>query len=589
MSALIVRRPVSKRDADFSQSFSPLLARVLSARGIYTDSDISLRLRDLLPPKLKGLDRAVQLLIDAIQLGQRIVVVGDFDCDGATSCALFIRVMSALGYANVGFVVPNRFEFGYGLTPEIIDFILPQKPDLIVTVDNGIASIDGVDYAKSLGISVLITDHHLPADVLPDADAIVNPNQPGCEFASKSLAGVGVVFYLMLGLRAALREQGWFEAREIEEPDLAKFLDLVALGTVADVVPLDKNNRILVEQGIRRIRTGQCCVGIKALLQIAGRGASRLVASDLGFSVAPRLNAAGRLDDISIGIMLLLTDDQTLAFDVATELDSFNKDRRSIEQGMKREAESTVAELLELSSVQKNSADDGLPAAISLFNDGWHQGVVGIVASRIKEKFHRPCICFAPESDEPSSELLKGSARSIPGLHIRDALDLVSKRYPDIIHRFGGHAMAAGLTLYREKFNAFQEAFAAIAEELLSAEDLEKRMLSDGELQPNDMALGTANELRRVIPWGQGIPEPVFDGRFKVVNQRIVGGNHLKLVLVHPENANTTIDAIAFNIDVEQWPDNQVDTVEAAYTLDVNEYRGRESVQLIVRQISKIS
>lgn len=589
MSALIVRRPVSKRDADFSQSFSPLLARVLSARGIYTDSDISLRLRDLLPPKLKGLDRAVQLLIDAIQLGQRIVVVGDFDCDGATSCALFIRVMSALGYANVGFVVPNRFEFGYGLTPEIIDFILPQKPDLIVTVDNGIASIDGVDYAKSLGISVLITDHHLPADVLPDADAIVNPNQPGCEFASKSLAGVGVVFYLMLGLRAALREQGWFEAREIEEPDLAKFLDLVALGTVADVVPLDKNNRILVEQGIRRIRTGQCCVGIKALLQIAGRGASRLVASDLGFSVAPRLNAAGRLDDISIGIMLLLTDDQTLAFDVATELDSFNKDRRSIEQGMKREAESTVAELLELSSVQKNSADDGLPAAISLFNDGWHQGVVGIVASRIKEKFHRPCICFAPESDEPSSELLKGSARSIPGLHIRDALDLVSKRYPDIIHRFGGHAMAAGLTLYREKFNAFQEAFAAIAEELLSAEDLEKRMLSDGELQPNDMALGTANELRRVIPWGQGIPEPIFDGRFKVVNQRIVGGNHLKLVLVHPENANTTIDAIAFNIDVEQWPDNQVDTVEAAYTLDVNEYRGRESVQLIVRQISKIS
>lgn len=589
MSALIVRRPVSKRDADFSQSFSPLLARVLSARGIYTDSDISLRLRDLLPPKLKGLDRAVQLLIDAIQLGQRIVVVGDFDCDGATSCALFIRVMSALGYANVGFVVPNRFEFGYGLTPEIIDFILPQKPDLIVTVDNGIASIDGVDYAKSLGISVLITDHHLPADVLPDADAIVNPNQPGCEFASKSLAGVGVVFYLMLGLRAALREQGWFQAREIEEPDLAKFLDLVALGTVADVVPLDKNNRILVEQGIRRIRTGQCCVGIKALLQIAGRGASRLVASDLGFSVAPRLNAAGRLDDISIGIMLLLTDDQTLAFDVATELDSFNKDRRSIEQGMKREAESTVAELLELSSVQKNSADDGLPAAISLFNDGWHQGVVGIVASRIKEKFHRPCICFAPESDEPSSELLKGSARSIPGLHIRDALDLVSKRYPDIIHRFGGHAMAAGLTLYREKFNAFQEAFAAIAEELLSAEDLEKRMLSDGELQPNDMALGTANELRRLIPWGQGIPEPIFDGRFKVVNQRIVGGNHLKLVLVHPENANTTIDAIAFNIDVEQWPDNQVDTVEAAYTLDVNEYRGRESVQLIVRQISKIS
>ena len=562
---------------------------MLSARGIYTDSDISLRLRDLLPPKLKGLDQAVELLLDAIQLGQRIVVVGDFDCDGATSCALFIRVMSAFGYPNVGFVVPNRFEFGYGLTPEIIDFILPQKPDLIVTVDNGIASIEGVDYAKSIGISVLITDHHLPADVLPDADAIVNPNQPGCEFASKSLAGVGVVFYLMLGLRAALREQGWFEAREIEEPDLAKFLDLVALGTVADVVPLDKNNRILVEQGIRRIRTGQCCVGIKALLQIAGRGASRLVASDLGFSVAPRLNAAGRLDDISIGIMLLLTDDQTLAFDIATELDSFNKDRRSIEQGMKHEAESTVAELLEESSVQKNSADDGLPAAISLFNEGWHQGVVGIVASRIKEKFHRPCICFAPESDEPSSELLKGSARSIPGLHIRDALDLVSKRYPDMIHRFGGHAMAAGLTLYREKFTAFQEAFAAIAEELLSAEDLEKRMLSDGELQPGDMALGTANELRRVIPWGQGIPEPIFDGRFKVVNQRIVGGNHLKLVLVHPENANTTIDAIAFNIDVEQWPDNQVDTVEAAYTLDVNEYRGRESVQLIVRQISKIS
>lgn len=587
MSASIVRRPPPALETRFSDSYSPLLQRVLSARGMQSDDDISLRLRDLLPPTLKGLDEAVELLVAAMSRGQRIVVVGDFDCDGATSCALFIKVMSALGYANVGFIVPNRFEFGYGLTPEIIDFLAPQKPDLIVTVDNGIASLEGVDYAKSLGISVLITDHHLPGCELPNADAIVNPNQPGCDFESKALAGVGVVFYLMLALRARLRDSGWFEQLAIEEPDLAEYLDLVALGTVADVVPLDKNNRILAEQGIRRIRKGQCCVGIQAILQVAGRSASRLVASDLGFSVAPRLNAAGRLDDISIGIMLLLTDDVNLASDIATELDNFNKDRRSIEQGMKREAESAVTELLDGSEF--DGSDTALPAALSLFNPSWHQGVVGIVASRIKEQFHRPCICFAPESDEVDCRLLKGSARSIQGLHIRDALDLVSKRSPGIIYRFGGHAMAAGLTLEKENFAAFQQAFAEVARELLNDEDLEKRILSDGELEAQEIELGTASELKRALPWGQTVPEPLFDGRFVVVNQRIVGGSHLKLALAHPQDLHTTIDAIAFNIDVEQWPDRQVKDVEIAYSLDVNEYRGRESVQLLVRQINKVA
>lgn len=587
MQAIIKRRQLPGEGHAFSEAVSPLLAKLFSARGLCADQDISLALKDLLPAELLGIDRAVELLAIALEKQERIVVVGDFDCDGATSCALFIRAMQSMGHTDVRFVVPNRFEYGYGLTPEIVDFVAMQQPALIVTVDNGIASVDGVVRAAELGISVLVTDHHLPGDTLPQAAAIVNPNQPGCNFPSKHLAGVGVVFYLMLALRSFLRESGWFARREIGEPNLANFLDLVALGTVADVVQLDKNNRILVEQGLKRIRVGRCCVGIKALLRIAGRSAAKLIASDIGFVLGPRLNAAGRLDDISIGIALLLTDDESLADEIARELDNFNKDRRSIERGMKLEAEAEVAKLI---AVQMADASDGdlLPAGLTLFNVDWHQGVVGIVASRIKEAHHRPCICFALESDDENCVLLKGSARSINGFHIRDALDLISKRYPDLIEKFGGHAMAAGLVIARDKLALFRQAFEEVASELLRPEDLQKSLYSDGELSVEEINLESAQLVKHGFPWGQSVPEPLFDGEFLLIRQRIVGGHHLKLVLVHPEDRQSSLDAIVFNVDTAEWPDETVERIRLVYSLDVNDYRGQETVQLIGRQIEKL-
>jgi len=578
VETLIERRPrVDKTHQLLFDHLPEVLNTALINRGISSATELDFSLQGLLPPNLKGLDQAVMLLEQAIETQARIVIVGDFDADGATSCAVLMRGLAALGHHDVQFIVPNRFDYGYGLTPEIVDLAQAMSPKLIVTVDNGISSIEGVKKAKLLGIKVLITDHHLPGSELPQADAIVNPNQPDCHFQSKNLAGVGVAFYLLLALRASLRLKDFFKTQP--EPNLAELLDLVALGTVADVVPLDKNNRILVEQGLRRIRAGKACVGINALVNVAGRDVTRISASDIGFVLGPRLNAAGRLDDISIGIAALLTDDQQLAFDIAQELDNFNKDRRSIEQGMKDEAERMLAAI----------NTENLPTGVCLYHRNWHQGVVGILASRIKENYHRPTICFAKANDDESCDDLKGSARSIAGLHIRDVLDFVATQHPGLIHKFGGHAMAAGLSLSVDNFKAFAEAFNRAVNMALGESSLQKTLLSDGELGASYLSLELAEKIKWAFPWGQSFPEPVFDEAFLIRSQRLVGEKHLKLTLAKKELPSIEWDAIAFNIDTDQWPDTAISHVHLAYALDVNEFRGVKKLQLLVKDIKKIT
>lgn len=579
MNAVVRRREITKDAprADFSPTVPPFLQTIFRYRGLNSDNDIALSLDALLPPSLKGLDKAIALVKASLFKQSRILIVGDFDADGATSCAVLTRGLESMGHSDVRFIVPNRFEYGYGLTPEIVEIAKSMEPALIITVDNGISSVQGVKAAKDVGIQVVVTDHHLPGAELPNADAIVNPNQDGCSFSSKNLAGVGVVFYLLMALRAELRDEGYFASKELQQPNLAELLDLVALGTVADVVPLDKNNRILVEQGLRRIRAGRACAGIKALLQVAGRSATNLTASDLGFVLGPRLNAAGRLDDISIGIAALLTDDLNFALDIAQELDGLNKDRRNIEQGMKREAEQILEKIPE----------KDLPIGVCLYDKSWHQGVVGILASRIKERYHRPTICFAPANDDEQCNELKGSARSIPGLHIRDALDVVATQNPDLVQKFGGHAMAAGLSLEHEKLEAFSEAFDTVVKSLLSTDQLKKELLSDGELNSSELSLDVAQIVRRDFPWGQGVPEPLFDGDFVIVQQRIVGGSHLKMLLSKKDEPGSHYDAIAFGVDTNEWPDSSAENVHIVYSLDVNEFRGKSSLQLLVKQIEK--
>ena len=575
----ISHRSVSS--SQFSDSVHPLLQRIYSARGASSDQDIEYQLKNLLPPhSLKGLPEAISLLATAVQEQQRILIVGDFDADGATSCALSLLALRAMGLQQIDFLVPNRFEYGYGLTPEIVDVAVSYTPDLIVTVDNGIASVAGVAKAKSLGIRVLITDHHLPPEVLPDADAIVNPNQKGCEFPSKNLAGVGVIFYVLSALRGALRNKGWFEQQSIPEPVMANYLDLVALGTVADVVPLDTNNRILVHQGLARLRAGFSRQGILALLQVAGKDYQRVSSSDFGFIIGPRLNAAGRLDDMSIGIQCLLTEDTGVAHELAAELDGLNRDRRAIEASMQQEAmKSLDAVILD---------EESLPAGICLYDESWHQGVVGILASRIKEKFHRPVIAFAPADVNSDSTIIKGSARSISNLHIRDVLDAIATRHPNILQKFGGHAMAAGLSLDQKDYAEFAELFDAAVNAELSAADFQEVLLTDGALAVQECNLETAHVIEKAGPWGQQFPEPLFDGEFFVVQQRIVGEKHLKLVLAFDAQAKQTIDAIAFNIDLSAWPNTQVKQVRAVYQLSVNIFRGQESAQLMIRHIDAV-
>ena len=534
----------------------PLLARIYAARGIENREELDYSLKALLPPtQLKGVREAAEILADAIEAGARMIIVADYDCDGATACAVGIRALRAFG-ADVGYLVPNRFEYGYGLTPAIVELAAKMEPDLLITVDNGIASVEGVAAAREHGIATVITDHHLPGDELPEADVIVNPNQPGCAFPSKALAGVGVMFYTMLALRAELRERGAFEGKT--EPNLAELLDLVALGTVADVVKLDHNNRILVSQGLQRMRADRMQPGIRALFAAAGRDASRATTFDMGFALGPRLNAAGRLADMSLGIECLITDDISRALNIAQELDKLNRERRAIEADMQ---EGAMAEL--------DGIDPGTRSTLTLFEAEWHQGVIGILAGRIKEKFHRPTIAFARGNEGE----LKGSGRSIPGLHLRDALDLVTKQAPDLILKFGGHAMAAGLTIRENDLARFQALFESVVHDLIDPADLTRNLETDGALEDSLYSLETARLLEREI-WGQGFAAPVFDDTFRVENQRILKDKHLKLQL---RKGSTRIDAIQFNHAAQAGP-----SIHAAFRLAVNEYNGVSSIQLML-------
>jgi single-stranded-DNA-specific exonuclease len=580
----IVVRPVDKNK--WTQAdIHPLLQRIFLARGINSTTELD-RALDKLPSPwlLSGMENMVAHLITAIKDQQKITIVADFDADGATSCAVAIKGLQLLGAGEVTFVVPNRFEYGYGLTPEIVELVKQHKPDVIITVDNGISSVEGVKAAQDAGIKVLVTDHHLPGLELPPADAIVNPNLPEDNFPSKSLAGVGVMFYVLLALRSRLREQGWFEQQKISEPNLAQLLDYVALGTVADVVALDKVNRILVYQGLMRIRTGRCHPGLQALIEISGRNPSTLVAADLGFALGPRLNAAGRMDDMSLGIQCLLTEDPVLAKTMALQLDDLNNDRKDIEGQMKQEA---LALLARMKVGAKNflplQDEHHLPAGVCLFDENWHQGVIGILASRIKDQLHRPVIAFAPAG----KDLIKGSARSIPGVHIRDVLSDIAAIHPKLLSKFGGHAMAAGLSINMHDYPAFALAFDALVGKRLVNVELEQKIWSDGELAEQDMTLELAELLQTAATWGQEFPEPVFHGIFDIIQARIVGQQHLKLVMRKP-NGNLLLDGIAFFVDKpEQWLGLRV--CNAAYKLDVNEFRGQRSVQLLVQYLEKVA
>jgi single-stranded-DNA-specific exonuclease len=575
-----LQRRTANDALELSDSIHPLLQRIYRQRKITDPGEIELGLANLLPPdSLKGLPAAIELLLRALRDRSRILIVADFDADGATSCALAMGALRGFGAAHVDYIVPNRFEYGYGLTPEIVELAKTRNPDLIITVDNGISSVDGVNAAQDAGIKVLVTDHHLSPDELPSAEAIVNPNQPGCEFASKSIAGVGVIFYVMSALRSRLRQDSWFIEQELPEPNMAEFLDLVALGTVADVVSLDRNNRILVDEGLRRIRAGHARPGIAALLKIARRDWSSLMSTDLGFAVGPRLNAAGRLEDMSTGIECLLSTDESIAYELAQRLDGMNEDRKQIESEMREQAFSALDQLhLDASTV---------PAAISLYDSRWHQGVVGILASRVKERFHRPTIAFARVDTSEDSNLaeLKGSARSIKGFHIRDALDAIATRNPGLISKFGGHAMAAGLSLPLAKFEEFSRAFREEAERTVDPSLLQATIESDGSVEAEFLNLETAQLLNFSGPWGQDFPEPLFDDEFLLRQHRRVGERHLKMTLSPLSAPGQFVDAIAFNVEDADWPPESASRITLAYRLTVNEFRGLRSLQLMVDTI----
>ncbi|MBD2793721.1 single-stranded-DNA-specific exonuclease RecJ [Xenorhabdus sp. 42] len=569
----LLRRRLAADSSHLPDSVHPLLRRLYAMRGVRQADELERGAKGLLNyQSLNGIGQAIPQLITALHEHRRIVIVGDFDADGATSTALCIRALRLMGYRHLDYLVPNRFEDGYGLSVQVVDEVVKKGAELIITVDNGISSHDGVAAAHQHGIKVIVTDHHLPGETLPAADAIINPNLVDCNFPSKALAGVGVAFYLMSALRAELRTSGWFEQQGIPLPNLAELLDLVALGTVADVVPLDTNNRILVYQGLNRIRAGRCCAGIQALLEVSRREPAKLAASDLGFALGPRLNAAGRLDDMSVGVALLLTDDKVQARQIACELDGLNQTRREIEQGMEQEA-LQICDNIERAHAQ-------LPYGLAIYHPEWHQGVVGILASRIKERFHRPVIAFAPAGDGT----LKGSGRSINGLHMRDALERLDTLHPGLMLKFGGHAMAAGLSIEQDKFDQFQCRFSELVAEWLDIAQLEGVIWSDGELALEELSLEVAEILRDGGPWGQAFAEPVFDGKFKLLQQRIVGEKHLK-VMLEPLHGGPMLDGIAFNIDPRFWPDNSIKAVELAYKLDINEFRGNRDVQLLIQHI----
>lgn len=555
-----------------------VLKRIYAARGITDGSQLDKQLQTLLPfNTLKGINEACLRLETALREQQRILIIGDFDADGATSTAVGITALRAMGAKFVEYLVPNRFEYGYGLTPAIVEVASKWQPHLIITVDNGIASFEGVETANQLGIDVLITDHHLPAETVPNACAIVNPNQQGCAFPSKSIAGVGVIFYVMLALRRHLINTHWFSEMNIAEPNMASFLDLVALGTVADVVGLDQNNRILVNQGMARIRQGLCREGIKALIEIAGRECSRLRESDLGFAIAPRLNAAGRLDDMALGIECLISIDRQQARNYCKQLDELNQERKQIEMEMKEQAMLALDKL----SLNVDYKTNHLPIALCLYDKTWHQGVIGILAGRMKERYHRPVIAFALVNDHE----LKGSARSVPDLNIRDVLAAVDKDHPGLITKFGGHAMAAGLSINIHSLDAFRNALIAEVNKHLELSQCEGELLTDGPLQPGEFNLETAQLIQQAGPWGQQFAEPVFDNVFEVLDQRLVGQNHLKMTLISSQGGEP-MDAIAFNIDLKSWPNHRVKFIHAAYKLDINFFQGRTRLQLLIQAMN---
>ena len=550
----------------------PLLNRLYQSRGVKSPEELIHTFPALLAPnRLANIEQAVELLLRAFQTQKRIVIVGDFDADGATSTALAMLALRQFGFKHVAYLIPDRFSQGYGLSVAVAEMVLAKGADLVMTVDNGISSFEGIALLKSHGVQVLVTDHHLPAEQLPDADAMVNPNLVDCEFPSKSLAGVGVTFYVMMALRAQMRERNLFNGKE---PNIANLLDLVALGTVADVVPLDQNNRILVQQGLARIRAGYCRPGIRALIEVGKRSLDSLQASDLGFAIAPRLNAAGRLENMSLGVELLLTDNMDLARQLALELDELNQTRKSFEQEMKAEALAICAKLPQLNQ-------EAQAHGIVLYQPDWHQGVIGILASRIKDQFHRPVIVFAQESDE--SEYLKGSARSISGLHMRDVLERIDSQHPNLILKFGGHAMAAGLTLHQANLSAFQKVFDETIDEMLTPEQLKGIIYTDGELQAGEFSLEIAELLQQSGPWGQHFPEPTFEGDFRLLQQRLLAGKHLKMMV---ENAyGQLFDAIWFNVDTRFFPDFSLKQAKLVYKLDINAYKGNRNLQLRVESV----
>ncbi|WP_432464425.1 single-stranded-DNA-specific exonuclease RecJ [Agarivorans sp. QJM3NY_33] len=573
---MLLRRREQLDSQALPAEWPELLKQIYLRRGVRSAADVERRAQALLPFKgLNGMNEAVKLLIDHLANGRKILVVGDFDADGATSTALLMAGLPLFGFQSLDFIVPNRFEYGYGLSPEIVELAAAKGAQLIITVDNGISSIAGVDKAQALGIPVLITDHHLPGEHLPKAAAIVNPNLSACAFPSKNLAGVGVAFYLLMALRSKMRELDLFTQQAIAEPNIANLLDLVALGTVADVVPLDSNNRILVHQGLQRIRAGVCRPGIQALIEVSGRNKSNMVASDLGFAIGPRLNAVGRLDDMSLGIHCLLSDDIHHARQLASEMDSLNSERKDIEQSMQQEAQVIVNQLC-LDS-------ESLPKALCLYQADWHQGVVGLVASRIKEQYYRPVFAFA---DGDKGEV-KGSGRSVAGVHLRDLLERIDTQNPGLISKFGGHAMAAGLSLPQTRLAEFKACLEQTSSDFVDEDCLTHTLWSDGELPAEYQVLSFAEMLREAGPWGQGFPEPLFDGHFELCSQRVVGEKHLKMSVKLP-GMSQEIDAIAFNVDRSVWPNAALKQVQLVYKLDVNEFRGRRSLQLLVEHLQAL-
>jgi single-stranded-DNA-specific exonuclease len=574
---IIRRRSFPENQWNANDLAHPILYRIYAARGVQDANVLNKTLDQLLPyHDLLNIHLATALLYKALLENQHIMIVGDFDADGATSTAVAVKALKAFGVnkKNISYIVPNRFEYGYGLSPEIVEKAAEQKPNLIITVDNGISSYEGVEKAKALGISVLITDHHLPGEKLPKADCIINPNQKGDHFPSKNLAGVGVIFYVMLALRAELKKRGWFLKQGIKMPNMLQFLDLVALGTVADVVPLDQNNRILVHWGLERIRLGKACIGLKALLNIAKRNEQKITASDLSFAIGPRLNAAGRLEDMSIGIACLLANDLEFAQSSASRLDTLNQERQLIEKDMHLQA----FKILEQLKLEKD-----LPAGICLYHPKWHQGVIGILASRVKEKVYRPTLVFTQVNEKE----IKGSARSIPGLHIRDVLESIAIKQPGLIDKFGGHAMAAGLSLSVENYEQFKTTFEQTIFEKIKPEDLNSNIWTDGELNHEEFKLDLALLLQKEGPWGQNFPEPIFDNTFILIHQFLIKEKYLKLSVKLPDSEKY-FDAIAFKVDLNEWPDYHCQKVQLVYRLDVNEYQGGKKLQLIVEYIHKV-